>query len=297
MKKVGVKFMIKLIASDMDGTLLNAQMQISKENADAIRYANSKGVEFMVATGRNRQEAIAALKDAGIDCAMINLNGALIYDKKGDLRFTMPISSVETDTILDYFDANQIYYEVCTNKGILSESQAQRIENFASMLANTLEHLTYKMAIAMASSNLKLLAINYVDSIRQELKQPDVQVLKIICFSSQGDKVLGKVAKNVNDIADVAVTSSGPFNVEINNKNAQKGIAVGYVAKSRGIEPKDIMTIGDSLNDASMIQLAGVSFAMGNAAMEIKEYAKYITDTNLENGVAKAIYRAIDEEL
>lgn len=289
--------MIKLIASDMDGTLLNAKMLISKENADAIRYANSKGIEFMVATGRNRQEAVSALEEAGLSCSMINLNGALIYDKDGDLRFTMPITPEDTNMILDYFDAHQIYYEVCTNKGIYSESQAQRIENFASMLANTLEHLTYKMAIAMASSNLKLLAINYVDSIREELKQPDIQVLKIICFTSEGRESLGKAVRTIDEAADVAVTSSGPFNIEINHKQAQKGIAVGYVAKKMGIELDEVMTIGDSLNDVSMIRSAGVSFAMGNAALELKEYAKYTTDTNLENGVAKAIYRAIDENL
>lgn len=295
--KAGAKLMIKLIASDMDGTLLNAQMQISDENAKAIRYAVSKGIEFVVATGRNRQEAIAALDAAGIKCAMINLNGALIYTKEGDLQFTMPITREDTEEILDYFEENNVYYEVCTNKGILSESQAQRIENFASMLASTLEHLTYKMAIAMASTNLELLEISYVDSIREELKKTDMEVLKIICFTSKHPSALGSVAKHLNQLPGVVVTSSGPFNLEINNKNAQKGIAVGRAAKERGIDLADVMTIGDSLNDASMIQIAGVSFAMGNAAIEIKDYAKYTTDTNLENGVAKAIYRAIEEEL
>ena len=84
--------MIKLIASDMDGTLLNANMQISEENIQAIKYAQSQGVEFMVATGRNRKEALPPLQEAGIDCAMITLNGAQVFDKSGTSLFTVPIS-------------------------------------------------------------------------------------------------------------------------------------------------------------------------------------------------------------
>ncbi len=84
--------MIKLIASDMDGTLLNANMQISEENIQAIKYAQSHGVEFMVATGRNRKEALPPLQEAGIDCAMITLNGAQVFDKSGTSLFTVPIS-------------------------------------------------------------------------------------------------------------------------------------------------------------------------------------------------------------
>lgn len=290
--------MIKLICSDMDGTLLDAKMHISEENTKAIQYANSLGIEFMAATGRNRQEATAPLDEAGIQCATINLNGAQIFDKGGKSLFTLPIPLEETKLMLDIFEKNNIYYEVSTNQGIYSESQSQRIENFASMLANTLEHLTYKMAIAMAASNLKMLDINYVDSIHDVIVQPKVQVLKVICFSSEGPKILGEIGKIIrNSINDVVVTSSGQNNIEINHKNAQKGLAVAYVAKQRGIDLKEVMTIGDNFNDASMLQIGGASFAMGNADIEVKQIAKYTTDTNLENGVAHAIYRAIEEDL
>jgi len=92
--------MIKLIASDMDGTLLNASMQISEENIQAIKYAQSKGIEFMVATGRNRKEALPPLQEAGIDCAMITLNGAQVYDEAGNSLFTVPISHEQTRSLI-----------------------------------------------------------------------------------------------------------------------------------------------------------------------------------------------------
>ena len=109
--------MIKLIASDMDGTLLDAHMSISPENAEAIRFANDAG------TGRNYQEARAALDEVGIDCAMITLNGAQVFDKTGNSLFTVPIPTLKTATVLDILDQNEIYYEVSTNRGLYSESQ------------------------------------------------------------------------------------------------------------------------------------------------------------------------------
>ncbi len=289
--------MIKLIASDMDGTLLDAHMSISAENAEAIRFADKAGIEFMVATGRNFQEARAALDEAGIDCAMITLNGAQVFDKSGHSLFTVPIPTLQATTVLDILDANGIYYEVSTNQGLYSENQAKRIESFASMVATHLPHLTYKMAIAMASANLELLHINYVDSIRELLMDDRLEVLKIICFHTEGPRILGPVGKEISQLGDLAVTSSGQNNIEVNHKNAQKGIAVAHIAHERGIPLEDVMTIGDNFNDVSMLQTAGVSFAMGNAEIEVKEYAKYLTDTNLESGVGKAILRAISENL
>lgn len=289
--------MIKLIASDMDGTLLDAHMSISTENTEAIRMANELGIEFMVATGRNAQEARAALDEAGIDCAMITLNGAQVFDRSGKSLFTVPIPSPQAMTVMDILDANGIYYEVATNQGLYSESQPKRIESFASSIATHMPHLTYKMAIAMASANLELLHITYVDSIRELLLDDKLEVLKIICFHTEGPSILGPVGKEISNLGELAVTSSGQNNLEVNHKNAQKGIAVAHVAHERGITLDEVMTIGDNFNDVSMLQTAGVSFAMGNAEIEVKDYAKYLTDTNLESGVGKAILRAINENL
>ncbi|MBE6173493.1 MAG: HAD family phosphatase [Enterococcus faecium] len=289
--------MIKLIASDMDGTLLDAHMSISTENTEAIRMANELGIEFMVATGRNAQEARAALDEAGIDCAMITLNGAQVFDRSGKSLFTVPIPSPQAMTVMDILDANGIYYEVATNQGLYSESQPKRIESFASSIATHMPHLTYKMAIAMASANLELLHITYVDSIRELLLDEKLEVLKIICFHTEGPRILGPVGKEISNLGELAVTSSGQNNLEVNHKNAQKGIAVAHVAHERGITLDEVMTIGDNFNDVSMLQTAGVSFAMGNAEIEVKDYAKYLTDTNLESGVGKAILRAINENL
>lgn len=289
--------MIKLIASDMDGTLLDSKMSISNDNASAIREANRLGIEFMVATGRAYTEAKPALEEAGIDCAMITLNGAQVFDKSGNSLFTAGIEKQKVAKIIDILDANDIYFEISTNKGIFSQQQERRIENFASHIATTMPHLTYKVAIAMAAAHLSLLAITYVDDLHTVIQENDVEVLKIIGFNMDGPKVLEPAGIEIEKLGSLAITSSAQNNIEINHSRAQKGIAVAQVAKDRGILAEEVMTIGDNFNDVSMLQWAGVSFAMGNAELEVKEEAKYITSTNLENGVGEAILRAIREDL
>lgn len=288
--------MIKLIASDMDGTLLDSSMQISPENAAAIKHATEQGVEFIVATGRNRTEALPALEQVGIECAMVTLNGAQVFDKTGQSLFTVPIDAQTVTSILDLLDERDIYYEVATDQGLFSQSQEQRIELFATHLGEVMPHLTHKMAIAMVASQLEILPIHYVKNVRQRLAE-GLEVLKIICFHKEEARVLGPVAKELEGFGELSITSSGANNIEINHRDAQKGIAVAHLAHERNIPLEQIMTIGDNLNDISMIQMAGVSFAMGNAALELKEYAKYVTDTNIENGVGKAILRALRENL
>lgn len=289
--------MIKLIASDMDGTLLNAEMQISEENVAAIRYAQAQGIEFMVATGRNRAEALPALTQAGIDCAMITLNGAQVFDKMGNSLFTAPIDQALVLKVLAILDAHGIYYEIATAEGTYTANKEQRIESFATVMAEMMPHLTYNMAIAMAVAHLDFFPIHIVDDLHELVMREDVSVLKVICFHKEGAQRLGPAAKEIDAFGELAVTSSGQNNIEINHRNAQKGIAVSHVAKDRQIPLSEVMTIGDNLNDVSMLQAAGVSFAMGNGLPEVKEYAKYVTETNIESGVGKAIRRAIDENL
>ena len=115
--------MIKLIASDMDGTLLDAEMRISQENIDAIRYAQEQGVEFVIATGRNVFEALPPLKEAGIECAMITLNGAHVFDKEGNSLFTTPIDKNELLQIFDILDQHGIFYEIATQEGNFTMSK------------------------------------------------------------------------------------------------------------------------------------------------------------------------------
>lgn len=289
--------MIKLIASDMDGTLLSSHLSISEGNKAAVLKAQEQGIEFMVATGRAYPEAKPPLEEAGIRCGMIAGNGAQAFDADGNEIFRIAIDKQTTKTIMNILEEEGLYFELMTTKGVYSDNQPQRLENFATMLAENIPHITYKMAIAMASTHLKMLSINYTDSYEELLKEEDIDILKVITFSDSGPAVLKPIAEKIESVGALHVTSSFPNNIEVNHQDAQKGKAVIRVAQERGIDLADVMTIGDNYNDVSMLEVAGVSFAMGNAEEGVKKIAKYQAETNVNDGVGKAILRAISENL
>lgn len=290
--------MIKMIASDMDGTLLDAKMQISESNISAIREAERHNIIFMVATGRGLSEAKPALDEAGITCPMITVNGAQAFDQHGNELFTIGIEKATAKAIIDLLTKHQVYFEIATNQGVFSDNLAQRLENIATMLANQMPHLTFKMALTMAAAHLEQLPITNVKDYQIEvLDNPQIEVLKFIVFHEKGPQVLDKIAEEISVNKDLIVSSSFPNNIEINHIEAQKGIAVKRMAKKLGIDLSQVMTIGDNLNDLSMLEVAGVSFAMGNGEEAVKKTAKYTTATNLENGVGQAIIKAITENL
>ena len=289
--------MIKMIASDMDGTLLSSHLAISETNKEAVLEAQAQGIEFMVATGRAYSEAKPALDDAGIKCSMITGNGAQIFDENGEAIVTFSIDKKTTKEIMTTLREKNLYFELMTTNGVYAESQPQRVENFATLLANQVPHLTFKMAIAMASTHLNMLPVHYINNYDELLVDDSVEILKVIAFSDEGPKLLRPIADELEANGPLYVTASFPNNIEINHKDAQKGNAVKLMAEKRGIGLEDVMTIGDNFNDVSMLKVAGVSFAMGNAEEDVKKIAKYEADKNMNHGVGKAILRAISENL
>ncbi|MGX6961901.1 Cof-type HAD-IIB family hydrolase [Vagococcus xieshaowenii] len=289
--------MIQLIASDMDGTLLGQKMEVSAENVAAIRYATEQGVKFVIATGRNYAEAITPLTEAGIECPIISANGAQAFDETGNELFTIEIAKETAKDIMKALNHDRVYYEICTQNSVYTNNMAKRVENMAIHVAHQIPHLTFKMALAMASAQLHELPVTPIDSFDELIDNPEHKILKFIAFSHDEAKVLSPIREAIEALDDVVVTSSYPNNIEINHQNAQKGIAVKQLADQLNIPLEQVMTIGDNFNDLSMLAIAGVSFAMGNAEQDVKETAKYITDLNTESGVGKAIRRAIDENL
>lgn len=289
--------MISLIASDMDGTLLNEKMTVPPENAAAIKKAAQRGIKFIVATGRSYGEAKPLIKSVGIEAPIIAMNGAQVFDEQGKVISTVSINKTVIRKIFHLLKSKGLYFEVMTNQGTVSDSKMRRIQNVASLLVDLQTTDSFKIAVSLASARLELMNITYVDSYEKLLDNPKVTILKVIAFSAEKQKVLQPVTKELMTLGNLAITASSASNIEINHSNAQKGVALETYAKSLNIPMTQVMSIGDNLNDASMLEAASVSFAMGNATEEIKEVARYLTDTNVNHGVGKAIERAITENL
>lgn len=287
--------MIKLIASDMDGTLLNDKMQVSDENAAAIRQAGENGIEFMVATGRGLTEAKPLLADQLLHPAFITLNGAMVYDEAGNLVVSIPLADDMTAYSMRTLDERNIYYELVTDHGIFSNSRVRRIQNVADLLVNLNPDTNYKLAVALASARLEIMNINYVPNYTDVLADPEVHVMKIIAFNTASPEDLKEPKELLMATGKLMVTSSSVNNIEINNIDAQKGIALAKYAQQKGFGMDSVMSIGDNYNDESMIRDAKYSVAMGNAIDPIKDLAWFITATNTNHGVALAIMQALAE--
>ena len=134
-----------------------------------------------------------------------------------------------------------------------------------------------------------------VRSFKELLQDPNIEVMKILAFDSRGHEAFDDVKKDINDMGNLVVTSSSSSNIEINAAKATKGNALLDYAKLKGFKQSEIATIGDNLNDESMIKEAGVGVAMGNAIPAIKKLAQIVTKKNNDDGVAHILNQFIKE--
>jgi len=288
--------MIKVIASDMDGTLLNSRHEICGENIKAIKMAEDKGIKFVIVTGREYESVKPILKANGLICQCILMNGAEYRDEEGNILESININKERFIQIVDILKNDGGSILLFTNDGIYTTTNKE--DAFDAVVKEIQKFevgVSYEEALEKAKTHPNFTKLKYIEDIN-EFSESGIEVRKILTFNDDLDKVVER-KKQLSDIEDLAVSSSFYNNIEITNVSAQKGIILGKYADNNGIPRDEIMVLGDSFNDYSMFTEFNLSFAMGNAIPEIKEVAKYITDTNDNAGVAKAIYNAIENNL
>ena len=288
-------FMIKLIASDMDGTLLNHNHKIPKENVELINYAKNQGIEFIVATGRAYYEALPALNEENINCDVISFNGGIVYDKNGNIISITPMLPKDLYYTIEILKSFDISYQLYTKNTIYTTSIETDINAYIDLIRSNgyepdVEHLR-----AEAQQKLDVGYITEVENIELYLNEKENPPIKIIAISNDISK-LENAAKLLSENTSISVTSSGANNIEIMHKNATKGEALKEIAKIYGINLENAVAIGDNLNDQAMLDIVGYSVAMKNGNTILKEQAKYVTEkTNSEGGVADTIFKLIEE--
>jgi len=271
----------------MDGTLLNSRQYISEENQAAIKKAQESGVEFVITTGRSYQEVIFLLENTGIQCPVICSNGAEIRSETGERIAAFPLQIELAKKIGDYLDHMGMYYELYTTNGTYIKDYEKGLETVINIFASANPQFNKEQFLKDAKRRIEEGRVRLVDDYQFLFADPSIEILKFLAFSL--DKGLVNTVDQGLKKWNVAVSSSGYDNLEITNVQAQKGIALETFVKSKNIEMKETMAIGDSYNDLSMFSRVGVPVAMGNANAEIKQHCSQITATNNENGVAKAI--------
>ena len=273
----------------MDGTLLGDDHKPAPETLAAVKKACDAGIRFMIATGRNFPGAMAELKDAELVCDYIVGSGAEVRNPRQEVVVTHPISIELCRTIYeeirDYplsvtFCTDGYDYKIGTPEEI-EESLMLQMQLFFSNLPR--EELTKSETYRRIKKSTRSM------SDMDELEAAGVPVYKLFLYS-ENKAMLDEMNVRLQRNKDIAVASSFPTNLEITDVKAQKGPVLKEYIESLGYTMDEVMVLGDSLNDLSMISMDfGATVAMANADPEVKSAAKYITKSNTEFGVAYAI--------
>lgn len=286
---------MKLIAIDMDGTLVNRQLKVTKENSETIKEAVNDGHHVVIATGRSYDEAKHTLEDADLHLPLICVNGAEIRSEGWEILSSIPLTFEQYEDIKKILDEEDIYYELYTSKGTFTDNREKAYEVMKDIVLTSNPEATDDDVQKAALRRFRLGLVSVVGDFDKLLSENGIEVYKFLAFSSDTAK-LQRAFQHLKGVDSLAVSASADNNLEITNSEAQKGVAVQRYAKLKGISLKDTMAIGDNYNDVSMLEVAGFPVAMGNAVDEVKEMASFVTKENDESGVSFAIKKFLEQK-
>ncbi|MBC8062576.1 MAG: HAD family hydrolase [Clostridiaceae bacterium] len=259
--------MIKLIASDMDGTLLNDQGIINKNIFTLISTLQKKNIVFVAASGRSYSQLSNDFENADNALLFIAHNGALIkYNNQGETLYSCPLDQEAINHVLQL--KREFGEEI-----LLSGAEIAHIVNPSEELVRIFN-----------SYGLPALVLNSFHQVK-------VPTYKISYFVTNGvNPAMLEYLKN-NLSSNLEFVVSGENWIDIMNKGTSKGAAIKILQEKFNIDKKNTMVFGDYYNDVTMFKTAYYSYAMKNAPEDVKKHANFIADSNNNNGVYNIIYK------
>ncbi|MBE6708159.1 MAG: HAD family phosphatase [Ruminococcaceae bacterium] len=273
--------MIKLIATDLDGTLLLPDhVSVSDENARALRAASEQGIRIVIASGRTHEVFPAGVRELEFIDYALTSNGSslMIFDTKtGEPKEQRSVTEMPCDVWNFVYDSMvsagadpEVY---ACGKSFMDAEMGDRYGS--GLLPDAL--------VAELKSH-----ITFVDDVKETLVGKSAEKVCALTVPEENRASLMAVLENDGRLE---ITSAIPGNIEVNLKGTSKGRAIAMLCDMLGIMPDEVMAFGDADNDVEMLKYAGFSVAMGNAKDEAKAVCRYVTETNENDGVAKAIYK------
>ena len=268
---------IRLIALDLDGTLVNSKRQVTERTMRALKAASAQGVHIVPTTGR----LFHAMPKEVLACDFVRygicMNGGQIYDAKEDRilhRDEIPLEVAMR--VYDYLEQFPVVYDCYVDNGAYMERESW--ERLDQIIVGRPLDLAY-------SKNLR----KPVEDFRGYLRKLGMSLQKMQAFMADVS-IRPAIMEGLRErFPELAISYSLPHNIEINTATAVKGNALRILCEHLGVPIGQTAAFGDGTNDISMLQAAGVGVAMGNAVPEAKAAANYVTATNDEDGVAQFI--------
>ena len=289
--------MYKMIAVDLDGTMLNSYGEVTENTKRVIKQTIQKGTDVVIASGRSIDSIKSIAEEVGSSKYMIAGNGAVVYDiKSGKILYEKYIPKAKALNIIKICEQNSIYYNIYTNKSIIADSLRYNVLYY------------YKENLKKEDS--KKTRITLVDNVQKYIEEmKDEKIMKIfICDGTRS--VVNSIIKKFSDMTELdfldishmsrKIIKHGTIEVpieyyytEISMKDVDKWYAIEFLINKLGIQKEEVMTIGDNMNDKKMIEEAGLGVTMKGSTPAVKQVADFITEDNNNEGVAKAIEKFI----
>lgn len=259
----------KMIVLDLDDTLLRDDLTISPRTKQALMDAQEAGVKVVLASGRPTfamQEIAEELRLKDYGSFILSFNGAKIINcETGEEWYSSTLSPEKVHELYEISRREKVWMHTYIGDSIVTEE------------ANPYTTI---------EGELTKLEVNVVDSFIDAIKEPVVKVLML-----EEPTILAKVEQKLQQeyARKLSVMRSKPFFLEFTEADVTKGASLNLLIQQLGIFREEVIAVGDSFNDLSMIEFAGLGVAMGNASDAIKAKADYVTETNMNEGIAKVV--------
>jgi Cof subfamily protein (haloacid dehalogenase superfamily) len=280
--KFPVTHPIRLLAIDIDGTLLNPEFQISPADLAALRRCNDESVEVVVVTGRRHTFAMPIVEQLGFDLWVISSNGAITRSLKGETfhRDMLPAATCrKLCQLMSDFRGNTVLTFDKESKGaIVLERMDELTSSIQRWLEKNMRYIDFVIPVENSLTTDPVQAMFCGPIPRMH------QALAVLSASELANETT--VLRTEYAVRDLSI-------VDVLNRGCSKGHALERWANYRGFPREQVMAIGDNYNDIEMLAFAGVPFIMGNASEELRGHGWPVTLSNAECGVAAAIEQVL----
>ncbi|HYF01887.1 MAG TPA: HAD family hydrolase [Patescibacteria group bacterium] len=266
---------IKIIFSDIDGTLYNRQGELRPQTRRYALELHKAGVNLILATGREHQVAEEALDGLGLTAPIISLDGALVREPgSGKILHIHPIEEKYIAPLFKEIENHKISFTIMTPEGNYYNEEPD--------LPSHLQHPETKHfkteALPKAKDNFLRIFLTgnraFITSLYEKIQKN--QLLHVNDFTTYESR-----------------RESGKHYLEIKPHTSNKGIAVSHILQARGLQPADAAGIGDYRNDVEMLRACGYRVAMADAVAELRDIADYITSKNCEEGGIEEFFQMV----
>lgn len=289
--------MYKLMAIDLDGTLLNSFGEVSENTRKALLSAKAKGTEVVLSSGRPISSTESLAVELGVDNYLISGNGAAVYDiKEQKILYDRFLTKEQVLNIAKLCEENSFFYNVYTEDEVIASSLNYNVLFYHKENLKKIEE--------------KRTHINIVQNIAEYIEQSGKERFLKITVCDESKFIFNSIVKRLKEISGIDVLEveymsrkkikSGTEDVsiqyyytEITNENVNKWTAIEFLLEKLNIKKDEVIAIGDNMNDKEMIVEAGLGVVMGNSNPTMKELADVIVSDNNSEGVLEAINKYV----